>query len=149
MLKMYTSACPRFNAWTNWYILTMLVMGVVSLVTIHRRSFQSLTARNKRKFPPWELVNRGTTWKPLMLSFLKRFEIDTLSYRDGHLNFGALFVKVALFEEKKIKLWNRRDFVGNKVDYAAFIENTVNSLLHIYIIFSYVLLRLAKRSFKR
>ena len=42
----------------------------------------------------------GTTRETLMLSFLRRFDIDTSSYRGGHLNFGELFIKVILFEEK-------------------------------------------------
>jgi len=39
----------------------------------------------------------GTTRGPLMLSFLKLSDIDTLSYRGEHLNIGELFIKVILF----------------------------------------------------
>ena len=64
-------------------------MGVVSLETIRRRSFPSLTVRNKRNSAT-RTCEAGTIRKPLMLSILELFEIDTLSYRGGHLNFGAL-----------------------------------------------------------
>jgi len=74
-------------------------MGVVSLVTIQRRIFPALTSRNK-KMSSMRTCEAGTTRETLMLSFLRRFDIDTSSYRGGHLNFGELFIKVILFEEK-------------------------------------------------
>jgi hypothetical protein len=42
--------------------------------------------------------------------------ICTGSYQIGHLNFSELFTKNTLFEEKKIKSWNKWHFVEDNTE---------------------------------
>jgi len=42
--------------------------------------------------------------------------ICTGNYQSGHLNFSALFTKNILFEQKKIKSWNKWHYVENKTE---------------------------------
>jgi hypothetical protein len=46
-----------------------------------------------------------------------------------YVNFSAWFMINILFEQKKIKLWNKWHFVQNKRDYAAYLKNAVNVLV--------------------
>ena len=42
----------------------------------------------------------------------------------------ACFIqKEILLEQKKIKLWNERRYVGNKTDFYAYLNNAVNFIL--------------------
>jgi hypothetical protein len=49
------------------------------------------------------------------------------------LKFSTWFLKNVLFEQKKVKLWNKQHFLENKTNYAACIKNTVNVFVPKYI----------------
>ena len=48
-----------------------------------------------------------------------------------YLNFSAWFVKkmLVLFEQKKVKLWNKQHCMENKTDDAACLKSAVNILV--------------------
>lgn len=48
-----------------------------------------------------------------------------------YLNFISWFMKNVLFEQKKIRLWSKH-FVENKMDYATYLKNALNSSLPDY-----------------
>jgi len=55
----------------------------------------------------------------------------TLNWPGWYLNFGAWFMwgMWQLFEQKKIKLWNKRHFVENNTVYASGLKNAVYFLV--------------------
>lgn len=55
-------------------------------------------------------------WLTVLILCLRQW--GPLSDWGGYLKFGAEFQKNVLFEQKGMKLWNKRHFLGSKTNYA-------------------------------
>jgi len=62
---------------------------------------------------------------------VEQFNVCSLTFKwmGWYLNFSAQFMKNVLFEQKNIKLWNKRHFVEKKTGNTACRTNAVHFLV--------------------
>jgi hypothetical protein len=67
--------------------------------------------------------------KTCIMSCVSHKSVLTFKRMGGYLNFSIWLMQNVSFEQKKIILLNRRDFVENKTDYAACPKTAVHFLV--------------------